>query len=147
MTVKPGWARKRPEVARASSASSRRPLWKLDRGEQRVLMITFAGGVASIVVAAIILGTAIALARAAKHHNAAAAAYTGLNDVRLALTNWKSLGILLAGFFLLVLATAVIPSAVRTIAVGLTTLIIAVVVGLSAIVLVLAVIGLAAGVH
>jgi hypothetical protein len=44
-----------------------RPLWKLDRGEQRVLAITFVGGVASIVAAAVIVGGAIALARAYSH--------------------------------------------------------------------------------
>ena len=41
-----------------------RPLWKLDRGEQRVLLITFVGGVASIVTAACVIGGAIAADRA-----------------------------------------------------------------------------------
>jgi len=39
-----------------------RPVWRLDRDQQRVLFITFVGGVASIVVAAVIVGIAIALA-------------------------------------------------------------------------------------
>ena len=51
MTVKPGWARKRPTAPRTLPATEKpeqalapewRPLWKLDRGEQRVLFITFA---------------------------------------------------------------------------------------------------------
>jgi hypothetical protein len=50
-----------------------RPLWKLDRSEQRILAITFVGGVASIVVAAVIIGTAIALAR---HVNGSSVAAT-----------------------------------------------------------------------
>jgi hypothetical protein len=49
-------------------APKERPLWQLDRGEQRALLITFVGGVASIVVAAIILGVAIALAHAFSSH-------------------------------------------------------------------------------
>ena len=40
-----------------------RPFWVLDSQEQRLLWITFVGGVASIVVSAAILGVAVALAR------------------------------------------------------------------------------------
>ena len=39
-----------------------RPLWKLNRDEQRVLLITFIGGFASIIAAAVIIGSAIAIA-------------------------------------------------------------------------------------
>jgi len=40
-----------------------RPLWELSRDEQRVLIITFVGGLASIVAGVCIVGGAIALAR------------------------------------------------------------------------------------
>lgn len=40
-----------------------RPLWQLSRDEQRILLITFAGGLASIVVGAAIIGASLALAR------------------------------------------------------------------------------------
>jgi len=43
-----------------------RSLWKLSRDEQRILMITFVGGLASIVVGACVIGGSIALARALK---------------------------------------------------------------------------------
>ena len=43
-----------------------RPLWVLSRDEQRVLIITFVGGLASIVVGAGIIGVAIALVRVVK---------------------------------------------------------------------------------
>jgi len=43
-----------------------RSLWKLSRDEQRILMITFVGGLASIVVGACVIGGLIALARALK---------------------------------------------------------------------------------
>ena len=59
MTVKPAWARKgyrpRPQADR--------PLWRLTPDEQRVLLITFAGGVGSIVVGAGVIGLALVLAR------------------------------------------------------------------------------------
>jgi len=45
-------------------AEDDRPLWKLSRDEQRVLLITFVGGLASIIVGAAVIGVAIALA----HH-------------------------------------------------------------------------------
>jgi hypothetical protein len=51
------------EEQEQAQAPEERPLWKLDRGEQRVLLITFVGGLASIVVAAIIIGLAVAFAR------------------------------------------------------------------------------------
>lgn len=40
-----------------------RPLWQLTRDEQRVLLITFVGGLASIVVGAAIIGISLAFAR------------------------------------------------------------------------------------
>ena len=52
-----------PEGQPSAPAPEERPIWKLDRSEQRILLITFVGGVASIVVAAGIIGGAIANAR------------------------------------------------------------------------------------
>ena len=46
-----------------------RPLWKLNRDEQRVLLITFVGGLASIIAAAVIIGSAIAIARYERSFN------------------------------------------------------------------------------
>jgi hypothetical protein len=43
-----------------------RPLWKLSRDEQRVLIITFIGGLASIVAGVCVIGGAIALVRLMK---------------------------------------------------------------------------------
>ncbi len=43
-----------------------RPLWVLSRDDQRVLFITFVGGLASIIVSACVIGGAIAVARAEK---------------------------------------------------------------------------------
>ena len=40
-----------------------RPLWKLSRDEQRILIITFVGGLASIVAGVCVVGGAIALGR------------------------------------------------------------------------------------
>jgi len=85
MTVKPGWARKqdrlrRRELGAAPTNPERaqvpgpRPLWKLDRSEQRVLFVTFVGGVASILAAAFLVGMAISLGRilaSAKPHTTA----------------------------------------------------------------------------
>ena len=45
-----------------------RPLWRLNRDEQRVLLITFTGGFASIIVSACILGLAITIARNTELH-------------------------------------------------------------------------------
>lgn len=47
-------------------AQEERPLWKLDRNEQRILVITFVGGLASIIVGAAVVGVAIALAHRAE---------------------------------------------------------------------------------
>jgi Kef-type K+ transport system membrane component KefB len=73
MTVKPGWARKRPTPARppphtaaesgSALAPNERPLWNLNRDDQRLLAITFAGGLGSLVLAACLLAGAIAIAR------------------------------------------------------------------------------------
>lgn len=86
MSVKPGWARKRPAAARALSPKTRRPdravapeeqpFWVLSRGEQRVLLITFVGGVDSIVVAVLIVGGAIAIARRSGRGAGSWAAFT-----------------------------------------------------------------------
>jgi hypothetical protein len=40
-----------------------RPVWVLSRDEQRVLIITFVGGLASIIAGACVIGVAIAVAR------------------------------------------------------------------------------------
>jgi hypothetical protein len=47
------------------AASEERSVWSLSREDQRLLWITFAGGVASFIVGAVIIGGAIALVRAA----------------------------------------------------------------------------------
>jgi hypothetical protein len=56
---------KPPSAGAPASAdkTKEKPLWALDSQEQRLLWITFVGGVASIVVSAAILGVSIALAR------------------------------------------------------------------------------------
>jgi len=46
-----------------------RPLWPLSRDEQRVLIITFVGGLASIVAGACVIGGAIAMTRYLKKYN------------------------------------------------------------------------------
>ncbi len=43
-----------------------RPVWKLSRDEQRILLITFVGGLASIIVGAAVIGVAVALAHRAE---------------------------------------------------------------------------------
>jgi hypothetical protein len=67
MTVKPGWARQRDRQRRrevvARRAGAAQPLWALSPAEWRLLVITFAGGLGSIVAAACVIGGAIALAR------------------------------------------------------------------------------------
>jgi hypothetical protein len=47
-------------------AAPERPLWEFSRDEGRVLIVTFVGGLASIVVGASVIGGAIALVRALK---------------------------------------------------------------------------------
>jgi len=46
-----------------------RPLWSLSRDEQRILAITFVGGLASIIIGAAVIGASIALARWADHQD------------------------------------------------------------------------------
>jgi hypothetical protein len=46
-----------------------RSLWPLSRDDQRSLMITFVGGLASIIAAACVIGGAIGMARAMKSGN------------------------------------------------------------------------------
>jgi hypothetical protein len=77
MTVKPGWARKRdrlrrrePDAARpgaeeppepdTAASTAAAPPWALSAAEWRQLVITFAGGLGSIVAAACVIGVAIA---------------------------------------------------------------------------------------
>jgi hypothetical protein len=48
-----------------SSADEPRPLWPLSLDDQRVLWLTFVGQLASFIVGVVIVGGAIALARAA----------------------------------------------------------------------------------
>jgi hypothetical protein len=47
-------------------AGDERPLWKLSRDEQRILLVTFAGGLGSIIVGAAVIGVALALAHRAE---------------------------------------------------------------------------------
>ena len=80
MTAKPGWARKRDRLRRreadappttpaaAPSAPPTTPAaapWALSAAEWRLLVITFVGGLGSIVAGAGIIGGAIAIARTA----------------------------------------------------------------------------------
>jgi 4-amino-4-deoxy-L-arabinose transferase-like glycosyltransferase len=44
-------------------ADEEQPFWALSREDQRLLWVTFIGGVASFIVGAVIIGVAIALAR------------------------------------------------------------------------------------
>lgn len=48
--------------------SEERPLWKLNRDEQRMMMITVVGGLVSILLGAVIIGIAIGFARASYHN-------------------------------------------------------------------------------
>jgi hypothetical protein len=45
-----------------------RPLWELNRDEQRTMFITVVGGLGSIILGAVFLGVVIALARFLKTH-------------------------------------------------------------------------------
>jgi hypothetical protein len=65
MTVKPVWARKRdrPPHSQAEPSQADRPLWRLTVEDQRVLLITFAGGLGAIVVGAGMIGAALAFGR------------------------------------------------------------------------------------
>jgi hypothetical protein len=51
------------EPAEKAAADAKRPLWRLSRDEQRVLIITFVGSLGSILVGAVVLGAAVAFAR------------------------------------------------------------------------------------
>lgn len=55
-----------PAPIRQASAplAVERPLWEMSRDEQRLLIITFVGGLASIVAGACVIGGPIALVRA-----------------------------------------------------------------------------------
>jgi hypothetical protein len=70
------------------TASTERSLWQLGRDEQRVLIITFVGGLASIVAAAVVVGGAIALAHYEQEGNSlsALAGGTGLAVLLVALS-------------------------------------------------------------
>jgi hypothetical protein len=67
MAVKPGWARKRDRLQRRESDAARAaaagPRWMLSAAEWRLLVITFVGGLGSIVAGACVVGGAIAIAR------------------------------------------------------------------------------------
>jgi hypothetical protein len=49
-----------------SPAEDDRPFWSLSREDQRLLWVTFVGGVASFIVGAVIIGAAIGLARVSR---------------------------------------------------------------------------------
>ena len=53
-----------PNMEACAPKAVERPLWVLSRDEQRVLIVTFVGGLASIIASACVIGGAIALARA-----------------------------------------------------------------------------------
>jgi hypothetical protein len=80
-------------------AEDERPLWKLSRGEQRVLLVTFVGGLASIIVGAAVIGVALALAHRAEgpgHSLADLAGYSVVTVVLFAFwvayVRWGTLG-------------------------------------------------------
>jgi hypothetical protein len=66
-------------------------LWELSRDEQRLLLITFAGGLASIVVGAVMVGGSIALAQYWRHNGGLSglAIYTATN-VAVVLASWST---------------------------------------------------------
>jgi len=76
--MKPGWARKRPTTARPLPPATekldrprepeKRSRWRLNRDEQRTLIIGFVGGVGSTVLGAIFIGLAIGLVHASEAH-------------------------------------------------------------------------------
>jgi hypothetical protein len=55
-----------PTTEASAPQGVERPLWVLSREDQRLFVITFVGGVASIVVGACVIGGAIALVRGIK---------------------------------------------------------------------------------
>jgi hypothetical protein len=117
----------------------------LDRGEQRVLFVTFVGGGASIVVAAAIVGGAIALGhvyRNLKTHHAAGFAEGG----KIFGYVTGGLIVLAVGSLWLIFTTDRFPRLLAHRMVGRIALVLAVVFSLSTLVMVLTVIGLAAGV-
>lgn len=74
MMKKPRWARKRDRLQRreakaapsqpdAAPTEAPASLWAMSPAEWRLLMITFAGGLASVVVGAAVLGLAVAAAK------------------------------------------------------------------------------------
>ncbi len=67
MAVKPGWARKKDRLRRREADAARTgttgTLWALSAAEWRLLVITFVGGLGSLIAAACVIGGAIALAR------------------------------------------------------------------------------------
>lgn len=70
MTDKPRWARKRDRLQRheANAARGRQPtsFSAMSPAEWRLLMITFVGGLASVVAGAAVLGLAVAAAKLAR---------------------------------------------------------------------------------
>jgi hypothetical protein len=94
MTVEPGWAHKRPAAARQSPlttedkrrapVSEERSPWNLNSDEQRTLIITFVGGLGSLILAAVIIGAGIAFVRSMNAH-------PGTSSVVLTVFLWRGL--------------------------------------------------------
>jgi hypothetical protein len=73
-------------------ADDDRSLWELSHDGQRLLLITFAGGLASIVVGAVMIGGSIALAHSRQHNGAnlsGLATYTATNAA-VVLASWST---------------------------------------------------------
>jgi hypothetical protein len=128
----------------APTTADRPALWRLDREEQRLLFVTFVGGAASFVVGASIVGAAIALARAFTNANKHAAAVKHAEIITL--VSVVILGAALIGArFVADRADKYRLSIDRAVlGVGFVLLGVAALLG---VVIVLAVIGIAAGVH
>ena len=82
MTVKPGWARKRPAAARRPPSTAKEPrgeppsgdrsIWDLNRDEQRTMMITVVGGLGSIILGVAVIAVALKLVHTMNAHPAGA---------------------------------------------------------------------------
>jgi hypothetical protein len=67
-----------PIVEARAPQVAERSLWNLSRDEQRILIITFVGGLASIVAGVCVVGVAIALARGIRAIHLPLSALVGL---------------------------------------------------------------------
>jgi hypothetical protein len=126
------------EEQQSASVPEERPLWKLDRGEQRILLITFVGGVGSIIVGAFFIGIAIALGRALAHHmqpNLVPPSAVGIGF-------WVSCCVGLVGFAMVFLGSVKGAVVLRGVGWGLIAMCV-----LAWLLLALAVMGVAIGVH